>query len=840
MFNFFKRKPGKPEGSAEDLRRCPNESSNLATVDSRPREEKSSKDVVNLLIPETDYNQNQKTGVGAILDIMAGKRRKSKRRNTKNSFREIETKLPRNNTDSRDVQPPTHVKNKSNVESNEAEFVRGLVMQKYAKPQDKQHVSLVYLSPEEDKKQTEVLLKEIARTIDSTVDKINEAKLMGVNDSKLKGSIYESVDGIDEYKNELKDELDKLLNTNEIERNEAESPSVVKKSNLKVPKLELDVSDDDRSDNGKKKVTFQKHIIFDDGEQQTDEEVDSSFESLTSEDEDDENKTVIKLNDEQVKRLISDNSDSGFLDENSGEVDVTSARNVESESECEEEIIEEIIEEYVEDSSPEDDQKTLVTQDSKFQSQVAALSELAASRNEEADRARELITSYRKEIETKDQEIEQLKCEIAAAYKESELIRQRSRSLEEELAAARSCSADLAEQLQRRNDELLRQLRAEVEDSNARRAELESKVLALERDKERLEQERAVQEQKAREALAASEANTAKWRAAHDDTHNQTLFFYQAIKRLEEQHSRAVETLRSEHQTASAATRAAMERAHAERTRAALAQLRAEAEQEQRNADRKLREVTTRFENLKEVLASKEAQFENAIAEAHSKADWDILQLRHLLDKADINYANNIENMTERYEKEKEQLLEEWSEKLKEVEEQAATAADEAKKLLESTRLKLIAERLDQMNKLKEQHRQEMDDQWEQFMIDKENCLARMKMECRQEGEEERVKREKELLEEIAELKSQIQSKGVDFDNLAVKAAACGRTLAVTEQELSCSTFGTILAVIGGCALTGSLRLALAEKWLKPTPDGVTPTSYLRLEGIITTTSGDE
>lgn len=350
MFNFFKRKPGKAESSVEDLRRCPNDLSNIATVDARPREEKSSKDVVNLLIPETDYNQ--KTGVSAILDIMAGKRRKSKRRNTKNSFREIDAKLPRNN-EPHDA-PPTQVKNKSSVESNE-DFVRALVMQKYAKPQDKQHVSLVYLSPEEDKKHTEVLLKELARTIDSTVDKINEAKQMGVNESKLSSNIYESVNDIGDYKNELKDELNKLLNPNENQHNDRESPSVIRKSNLKVPKVELDASDDDKSDNGKKKVTFQKHIIFDDGEQQTDEEVDSSFESLTSEDEDDEKKTVNNLNDEQVKRLISDNSDSGFLDENSG-VDVTSARNVESESECEEEIIEEIIEEYVEDSSPEDDQ----------------------------------------------------------------------------------------------------------------------------------------------------------------------------------------------------------------------------------------------------------------------------------------------------------------------------------------------------------------------------------------------------------------------------------------------------------------------------------------------------
>lgn len=46
--------------------------------------------------------------------------------------------------------------------------------------------------------------------------------------------------------------------------------------------------------------------------------------------------------------------------------------------------------------------------------------------------------------------LSELKNDLAAAYKESELVRQRSRSLEEELSAARRCSADLADQLQRR------------------------------------------------------------------------------------------------------------------------------------------------------------------------------------------------------------------------------------------------------------------------------------------------------------------------------------------------------------------------------------------------------
>lgn len=55
-----------------------------------------------------------------------------------------------------------------------------------------------------------------------------------------------------------------------------------------------------------------------------------------------------------------------------------------------------------------------------------------------------------------------------------------------------------------------------------------------------------------------------------------------------------------------------------------------------------------------------------------------------------------------------EQLLEEWSTKLKEVESEAATAADEARRALETTRSKLIADRVDQLNKLKEKHRKEM------------------------------------------------------------------------------------------------------------------------------------
>ena len=409
MFNFFKRKGGKPEAApatADDARKLPNpDHTKLTSVPARAQRNDTEhekfntirKDVVNLLLPETDYN-NQKTGVGAILQIMAGKRKRGKRRNVRTESCRIsplkETNvLQRSNSDRKanDVAVPTQAKNNSA----DADFVKALVLQKYSKSnENKEHVSLVYVNePDlEEKKHAEALLREIARTIDCTVDKLNESKQMGGSDSKIDKSepLYESIDERNiNYRNELKGELDKLLNTdgdnNSLEP-DGDSPGISKKSNLKPPKSDTEgCSDDDRSDNGKKRVTFRKHIVFDDGEQQTDEEVCSSFESLSSEDEefledaDDiifaDNTTVINVNDceneavtikvespETLKRISSDNSDSGFIEigdksEVTDKLEECEESESESEaevsgSETEEEIIEEIIEEEISFSEP--------------------------------------------------------------------------------------------------------------------------------------------------------------------------------------------------------------------------------------------------------------------------------------------------------------------------------------------------------------------------------------------------------------------------------------------------------------------------------------------------------
>ncbi|CAG9574151.1 unnamed protein product [Danaus chrysippus] len=924
MFNFFKRKAGK--ASPE----WPRRRTSLTSVDENTRDGHDvtsrtgtlRKDVVNLLIPETDYSQ--RSGVGALLQIMAGKRKRNKRK--RDSFKTDIASCGQGGRASDAT--PTPAKNTQDVteqSDDHAEYVKALVLQKYSKPDPKQqHVSLVYVSNDEldDKKHAEALLREIAKSIDCTIDEINN-KQMGSSDSRQLGQneqVYQlDNNSIDTYKNDLNCELEKLLQTPKEDKLELDAPEspATRKSNLKPPRSDTEAcSDDDRSDSGKKRVTFRKHIIFDDGEQQTDEGDDSSFESLTSEEADyldeipdndellggyvvtgNDNATVINVKDDDLRRISGDNSDSGFLEcdkESGDETNVRSICDETDETDESDESHDEIIDEESDGEAvgDEDNAKSLVNQETQFQSQVTALTELADKRCTEAEHARELIVTYRKEIEEKEKEIHQLKCDIASAYKECELVRQRSRSIEEDLVAARRCTAELADEMQQKIEEAVRQLRLDLDEAHARRLQLEERVKELEEEKQRLEQEKLLQEQNAKEALEAAEANTAKWRSAHEAARSQAAaraeriladcewkmrelekrardvekekkeltetveklksspptpshmaelqqlrglaseqqrsvqslalqlqkvetreeelklevhrlkdllekearsqkekeeMHLQAIARLEEQHTEKVNSLKNEHAEAlasAASARAALERAHAERTRAALTQLREEAERDVRNGERKLRELNTRFENLKEVLASKEAQFERAIAEAHSKADWDILQLRHLLDKADITYANNVEAMNERFEREKAQLIEEWSEKLREVEQRAATSEEEAKNLLQATRQTLVAEKMEQMNKLKEKHRLEMDEQWEHFMADKEMCLERMKMECRQEGEEEREKRERELVEEVAELKSRLQSQMSDYEELSLKAAACGRTLAVTEQEL--------------------------------------------------------
>lgn len=431
MFNFFKKKGGKVDaGTAEGDRWRPTDATGAVDPPSRSDNDVTNekrnprKDVVNLLIPETDYNQ--KTGVGALLQIMAGKRKKGKRRSRTESVRVSPQKemngLQRSTSErepkrSPDVQP-TLTENSSGDAAGQAEFVKALVLQKYAnKTPEKQHVSLVYVSNESDeKRQAEALLREIARSIDCTIDKIkeatpsiNEKDSMGATDSKNGSTepLYETIDEnrlnknnntIDSYKSELKGELEKLLNENKsnepkpddkLDNRSLESPGLAKKSNLKPPRSDTEgCSDDDRSDCGKKRVTFRKHIVFDDGDQQTDDEVDYTFESLTSEEEEDEyledtlpdndeslggfvvsrndeNKTVIKviepddeLENDGLKRISSDNSDSGFLDSDKQTDDLTSdvktlVEECESDSEVSGSESEEEIIEIVEESTEE-------------------------------------------------------------------------------------------------------------------------------------------------------------------------------------------------------------------------------------------------------------------------------------------------------------------------------------------------------------------------------------------------------------------------------------------------------------------------------------------------------
>lgn len=383
MFNFFKRKGAKAEPSPESSRRRPSADRPPSVEPRTPRNDndvtndKTSKDVINLLLPETDYKTDQKTGVSAILNIM-GKRKRNKRKlDTKIESDVCATPTPAENN--RNAPPPS---------DDPAEFVRALVLEKYAKPEPKQqHVSLVYVNePDlEEKRQAEALLREIAKSIDCTIDKLNERQ-MGTADSKpvKNTTVFADSKTIDSYKNEVKGELDKLTKDREENRavkESSESPAT-RKSNLKPPRSDNEgCSDDDRSDNGKKRVTFRKHIIFDDGEQQTDEEVGSSFESLTSEEADyledlpdndellggyivakNDNKTVINVTEpiikvecvDDLRRITSDNSDSGFIESDKNESgDETSDVKSIVESESEEEIIEEITEEIEEESEAE-------------------------------------------------------------------------------------------------------------------------------------------------------------------------------------------------------------------------------------------------------------------------------------------------------------------------------------------------------------------------------------------------------------------------------------------------------------------------------------------------------
>lgn len=162
-----------------------------------------------------------------------------------------------------------------------------------------------------------------------------------------------------------------------------------------------------------------------------------------------------------------------------------------------------------------------------------------------------------------------------------------------------------------------------------------------------------------------------------------------------------------------------------------------------------IKEAHEKLEHIKTTLARKEAQFEDSLEKAKSRADWEVLEMRRMLDKADIQYASAIERLQEDHEKEIEKIKSESERRIKELESSVSATTCSARATLELVRGQLKAEHAEAVLRLKEAHKVEMDRQWEMFTTDKEQCLERMKAECILEGQEERAKRDKQLTKDI-------------------------------------------------------------------------------------------
>ncbi|PNF29288.1 hypothetical protein B7P43_G08942 [Cryptotermes secundus] len=187
-----------------------------------------------------------------------------------------------------------------------------------------------------------------------------------------------------------------------------------------------------------------------------------------------------------------------------------------------------------------------------------------------------------------------------------------------------------------------------------------------------------------------------------------------------------------------------LDQLHSEEKHLAVESVKVQKEQEMRTAkqnwERRLQECLKEISTLKDRLTEKDTYYHGELEKAQTNADRDIFDLRRKLDKLDLSYQDQLEKLTEKYEK-------------------------------------------------------EIDIQWERLMNEKEKAVADLEEKHQTQVElikaelekttKNSISRENELLEVIANLKKQLQGQTAVISDLQGNVDLLQGGMQVLNQEIS-------------------------------------------------------
>ncbi|XP_018561580.1 protein FAM184A isoform X2 [Anoplophora glabripennis] len=211
--------------------------------------------------------------------------------------------------------------------------------------------------------------------------------------------------------------------------------------------------------------------------------------------------------------------------------------------------------------------------------------------------------------------------------------------------------------------------------------------------------------------------------------------------------------------------------------------------------EQKLRNCLKEVASLKKSLVEKDEYYREELVSQQTNTDRDIMELRRLMDKIDMSHHNKYEKVITDHESELERINEENEKKLKEAEVYWQNQVSTLRATVELVKEQMEKESQQKIETLIQQHRTELDAQWENLIQQKGEAIELLEEEyvTKYKTLEEQFYmqqkshsvREIELLKTIDSLKNELQSKESTIDDLQNNVDTLEGGVQVLNQEIA-------------------------------------------------------
>nr|CAH7735947.1 unnamed protein product [Callosobruchus chinensis] len=215
--------------------------------------------------------------------------------------------------------------------------------------------------------------------------------------------------------------------------------------------------------------------------------------------------------------------------------------------------------------------------------------------------------------------------------------------------------------------------------------------------------------------------------------------------------------------------------------------------------EEKLRNCLKEVEALKKSLEEKDEHYREQLIKQQTDTDRDIIELRRLMDKIDMSHHDKYEKLVLEHDSELERINQEHESQLKELEEYWQNQVSSLRANLVLVKEQMEKEAQQKVETLIQQHRNELDEQWNNLLDQKSEAIALLEEEyvtkyktleeqfySQQKSHEAR---EVELLKTVDALKNELQSKEGVIDDLQSNVDTLEGGVQVLNQEIAQQNF---------------------------------------------------